>query len=57
MTETDVARKLDELESLLNDPDTRMEPSRVWSLLAEIRHHDMPANWVNKLEQAHAAGR
>ncbi len=28
--------KLDELERLLNDPDSRMEPARVWSLLAEI---------------------
>ncbi len=28
--------KLDELERILNDPDSKMEPERVWSLLAEI---------------------
>ncbi len=40
MTEADYTHKLDELERLLNDPDTRMEPARVWSLLDELaRHH------------------
>jgi len=44
MTETDYTSKLDELDRLLNDPDTRMEPARVWSLLAELaRHHDAAA--------------
>ncbi len=28
--------KLMELERLLNDPDSKMEPDRVWSLLAEL---------------------
>jgi hypothetical protein len=36
MTETEYARKQDELDRLLNDPDVAMEPSLVWSLLAEI---------------------
>ena len=36
MTETEYARKLDELDRLLNDPDAPMEASRIWSLLAEI---------------------
>jgi hypothetical protein len=36
MTETEYARKLDELDRLLNDPDVAMEPARVWSLLAEL---------------------
>ena len=36
MTETEYARKLDELDRLLNDPDVPIEPARVWSLLAEI---------------------
>jgi hypothetical protein len=40
MTETEYASKLDELDRLLNDPDVPMQPSRVWSLLAEISHHD-----------------
>jgi hypothetical protein len=39
MTDTDYTRKLAELERLLNDPDTRMEPARVWSLLDELAHH------------------
>jgi len=43
MTETEYARKLDELDRLLNDPDVPMQPSLVWSLLAEISHHDLPA--------------
>ncbi len=36
----DYDRKLDELDRLLNDPDGPMEPSRVWSLLAEISRRD-----------------
>jgi hypothetical protein len=36
MTERDRAEKLDELDRLLNDPETRMDPHRVWSLLAEL---------------------
>ncbi len=41
MTETDYRHKLDELDYLLNDPDARLEPARVWSLLAEISQHDL----------------
>ena len=41
MTETEYARKLDELDRLLNDPDVPIEPARVWSLLAEIAHRDL----------------
>ena len=42
MTESEYARKLDELDRLLNDPDVPMEPAKVWSLLAEIaqQRHD-----------------
>jgi hypothetical protein len=40
MTQQDFERKLDELDRLLNDPDVRLEPSRVWSLLAEVSQHD-----------------
>jgi hypothetical protein len=32
--------KLDELDRLLNDPDTTMEPAKVWSLLAEIARRE-----------------
>jgi hypothetical protein len=45
MTETDYARKLDEVDRLLNDPDVPMEPGRVWSLLAEIAHVE-PASFA-----------
>ena len=43
MTDADYARKLDELERLLNDPDVPMEPAKVWSLLAEIAQRDRSA--------------
>jgi hypothetical protein len=43
MTDADYSEKLDELDRLLNDPDVPMEPARVWSLLAEISRHDVPA--------------
>lgn len=36
MTETDLDRALAELDRLLNDPETRMDPDRVWSILAEV---------------------
>ena len=41
MTEAEYARKLDELDRLLNDPDLPMQPARVWSLLAEIAQRDL----------------
>lgn len=43
MTESEYATKLDELDRLLNDPDVPMEPSKVWSLLAEIAQRDLTA--------------
>ena len=43
MTDSDYAQKLDQLDSLLNDPDVPMQPSLVWTLLAEISLHDVPA--------------
>jgi hypothetical protein len=44
MTESEYARKLDELDRLLNDPDVPMEPAKVWSLLAEISQQDMSSH-------------
>ena len=35
MTEAEYRHKLDELDRLLNDPDTPLDASRVWSLLFE----------------------
>jgi hypothetical protein len=40
MTQDDYARKLDELDTLLNDPDVPMDPARVWSLLADVSGRD-----------------
>ena len=41
MTESDYARKLDEIDRLVNDPTRRLEADRVWSLLAEVaRYHE-----------------
>jgi hypothetical protein len=36
MTETELNSKLDEIDRLLNDPDTSLEAARVWSLLDEV---------------------
>jgi hypothetical protein len=43
MTDSEYARKLDELERLLNDPEVQMEPGRVWSLLDEIAAREKSA--------------
>ncbi len=44
MTESEYSTKLDELDRLLNDPDVPIEPTRVWSLLAELSQRDLAAN-------------
>lgn len=36
MTEAELDAKLAELDRLLNDPDVRLDPERVWTLLAEL---------------------
>ncbi len=36
MNDTDHDLKLTEIERLLNDPDSPIDPSRVWALLAEV---------------------
>lgn len=46
MTDHEYARKLDELDRLLNDPDVPMDPSRVWSLLADLSRTDVPHGWA-----------
>jgi hypothetical protein len=43
MTEREFQAKLAELDRLLNDPDVRMDPDRVWALLAEISAEDLAA--------------
>jgi hypothetical protein len=44
VTDAEYARKLDELDRLLNDPDVPMEPARVWSLMAEIAQREMASS-------------
>jgi hypothetical protein len=41
MTEREFEAKLAELDRLLNDPDVRMDPDRVWTLLAEISAQEL----------------
>lgn len=36
MSDAEMDAKLSELDRLLNDPEVKMDPHRVWSLLAEI---------------------
>ena len=40
MNDGDYARKLDELNRLLNDPDVPMQPGLVWHLIEEVMEHD-----------------
>jgi hypothetical protein len=40
MTERDFDRKVAQLDRLLNDPEVRMEPELIWSLLAEVSRFD-----------------
>jgi hypothetical protein len=36
MTQAETDRRIDEIDRLLNDPETRMDAHRVWALLAEL---------------------
>jgi hypothetical protein len=42
MTNEDYARKLDELERLLNDCDVPMQPALIWRLLDEVSNRTSP---------------
>lgn len=37
MSDSEMARKLAELDRLLNDPETRMDAGRVWVLAQELK--------------------
>ncbi|TDH60707.1 peptide chain release factor 1 [Dankookia rubra] len=41
MTEREFQAKLAELDRLLNDPEIRMDPDRVWALLAELSAQEL----------------
>jgi len=42
MSEAEIERRMAELDRLLNDPETRMDADRVWSLLAELSRPAKP---------------
>lgn len=37
MTDSELETALEELDRLINDPEIRMDPDRVWNLLAQLR--------------------
>ena len=43
MADEDPDKKLDELDRILNDPYSILEPAKVWSLLAEISQREIAA--------------
>jgi hypothetical protein len=54
MSDQDYERKLDELDRLLNDPDSPMDPAKVWTLLAEVSQHDQGLSRPQTLATCHA---
>jgi len=42
MTQSEIAAKQAELDRLLNDPETRMDATRVWRLVAELAAANQP---------------
>jgi antitoxin component HigA of HigAB toxin-antitoxin module len=48
MTDDDYARKLDEVNRLLNDPNVPIQPALIWSLLAEVSAHESQARIIRK---------
>jgi hypothetical protein len=57
MTEEQYARKLDELDRLLNDPDVPMQPARIWSLLAEVSERDLHPTGMARSNRVSGSGR
>jgi hypothetical protein len=43
MSEQEREARIEEIDRLLNDPEVRMDPHKVWSLLAEIAPAPEPA--------------
>ncbi len=43
MSDTEKARKIAELDRLLNDPEVRLDASRVWLLAQELKASDTTA--------------
>jgi hypothetical protein len=43
MTDHEYARKLDEIDRHLNDPDVPLQPGLIWRLVNEVSQHDSQA--------------
>ncbi len=54
MTDADYAAKLEQIDRLLNDPETPMQPALVWSLLAEMESHHAQAPQSSSANGCHA---
>ncbi|MBU8540419.1 peptide chain release factor 1 [Falsiroseomonas tokyonensis] len=54
MTERELDLKMAELDRQLNDPETRMDPHKVWALLAEISRQHLPAGPTGGLKTTHS---
>ena len=50
MTDDDFARKLGEVDCVLNNPDVTIQPALVWRLLAEISEHESQAGTKARLQ-------
>ena len=48
MSNSEMARKLAELERLLNDPETRMDAGRVWVLAQELKASALGRNGLRQ---------
>ena len=46
MTDDDYARKLGEVDRLLNDPEVPIQSDLIWSLLVEVSKHESQAGVV-----------
>lgn len=46
MTDDEYARKLDEIDRVLNDPEVPIQPALIWRLLAEISDHYLLADTI-----------
>lgn len=55
MTDREFEAKLAELDRLLNDPEVRLDPDRVWTLLAEISARDVAEPPVRGTRRAAAS--
>ena len=65
LTDAEYARRLEELDRLLNDPDVPMEAAKIWYLLAEIAQRNqgsargaarLPGVLSSTRSQAHLRG-